>query len=174
MVTGMSLPMVMRFSLTNDDMLTAYNAQQDSICSPAARYIVVAVGCVFTFGPAIDYLCHTHARFGIIDTILLIIGLILLRAWLVVPFLRRSRIRRESGAAKTIRIIIDENSITEEAGDVPKETWEWNHVDRIVESRKGLIIYFHEGRLMWLPTRIFDGNNAREEFIALAARKDKL
>ena len=170
----MSLPLIMRFSLSNEDLITAYNAQLDHICKPLVRHIIVTIGFLLIIIPLLSLFSHIHERFGLVGTVCLILGVILLRAWFVVPVIRRFKIRHESGAVKMIRLIIDEETITEESGDIPKDVRSWTEINRIIENPKGFIIYYHDGPLMWLPTRVFEGRDALEEFLSLAGRKHKL
>lgn len=170
----MSLPLTMRFSLTNEDLLTAYNAQLDHVCKPALRYLLVALGCLGIIGPAMAYSCHFKLTFNLLDLVFIVGGVIIVRAWAFAPVIKRHKIRKESGATKMIRIIIDENAVTEESGDTPRNVREWDQIERIVETAKGFIFYFQEGPLMWLPTRVFENLESRDEFMNIAARKDKL
>jgi len=170
----MSLPLIFRFSFTNEDLLTAYNARLDYVCRPALRYSLIAAGCVFLLGPVTLFLLHCSLRFGFIDWILAIIGVVLLRAWAIAPLIRRRRIRMESGAAKTIRIIVDETSLVEETADSSRNVRGWDDVSRISDMPKGFLIYFRDGELWWLPTRIFNNIDEREEFMNLAANKGRL
>ena len=164
----------MRFSLTNEDILTAYNARLDHVCRAPLRYALVLTGFLGMLGPLALYLCHAKLGFGFMDLVYFIAGAILVRAWLIVPLIKRHRIRGEHGAARTARVIIDENGITEESGDTPKDAREWQEIDRIHETPKGFIIHFHDGALRWLPIRVFENKEALDEFLHLAARKDKL
>lgn len=164
----------MRFSLSNDDMITAYNAQLDHICKPVIRHIVATTGLLLFIVPLFLLSLHINAKFGFLDWACVLAGLILLRAWLIIPIIRRYRIRHENGAAKMIRMIIGEDTITEESGDSPKDVRGWPEIDKIVENQKGFIIYYHDGPLSWVPTRVFEGQEALEEFLSLAGRKHKL
>ncbi len=170
----MSLLLIIRFSLSNEDLITAYNAQLDHICKPFVRHAVVTVGLVLLFAPLALIALHIIAGLGFLYAVSIVLGLILLRAWLVVPFIRRWKIHNENGAAKMIRVIIDEDAITEETGDGPKDVRGWAEIDRIVENQKGIIVYFHDRPLMWLPVRIFEDRDALDEFLSLAGRKQKL
>jgi len=173
-IPTMSLPLVMRFSLSNEDLITAYNAQLDHICNPLVRHIVATIGFLLLILPLFALGSHIQSGFGFLYLLCIILGLILLRAWLITPIIRRYMIRNESGAVKMIRIIIDEEVITEESGDSPKDLRGWAEIDKIVENPKGFIIYYHDGPLMWLPIRVFEGRDALDEFLSLAGRKQKL
>jgi hypothetical protein len=173
-VPDMSLPLIMRFSLTNEDLMTAYNAQLDSVCNPYMRYTLIILGYLGVFKPVVLFLYSFKFKLEFLDIILFIIGVILLRAWAIAPMIKRFKIKRENGTAKMIRITIDENAIIEESGDTPKDVHEWTEILRIVEMPKGFIVYIHDKPLIWLPTRVFENQGTREEFIHLAARKDKL
>jgi len=170
----MSLPLTFRFDLTNEDLETAYNARLDHVCKPAFRYVLISLGCLAFFGPILAFLCRWNSSFGLIDVVFLIIGVILLRAWAIAPILNRRRIRMNSGATAIRRIIIDENNVIEESGDSPKNTRAWDEIIRIADTSKGFLIYFQDGQIWWLPTRIFSNIKEHDEFMNLAAQKGKL
>lgn len=170
----MSLPITLRFSLTNEDLLTAYNAQLDHVCKPPMRYAIIATGCLAILGPLVAFLCHIKSRLGLLDLALVSVGIVLLRAWVIAPIIKRREIHSEYGSVKMIRLIISEEAVTEESGDNAKAVHEWNEIDVIVEMPKGFIFYFHSEPLMWLPIRVFESEGTRTEFINLAGRKGKL
>lgn len=58
----MSLPLIMRFSLNNEDLLTAYNTQLDHVCKPSIRYVLITLGYLGTLRPIDKPLIWLPAR----------------------------------------------------------------------------------------------------------------
>jgi hypothetical protein len=173
-VVTMSQPLTVKFAMTNEDLLTLYDAKLDHDCKPALRYSLITIGFLMLFGPVLALVCHITRRFSAIDVIFVILGAILLRAWFVAPILRRRKISNEEGAAKIIKLMIDDNTFIEESGDTPKIVRDWQEINKIVESPKGFLIYFTDNKVSFLPTRAFENDIVREDFLNLAAKKSVL
>lgn len=89
------------------------------------------------------------------------------------PIIIRLRIQKTKN--EKLFIIFDNEQIVISFSDNNKTIRNWGELIKFIDAKKGIVFYFDDGVINWLPNRVFNNKEERDSFIAfLKNKKDEI
>ena len=82
----------------------------------------------------------------------------------VKPFWKRRHIRASVAASQEVAFEFTDNAIRIEALGVGTFNRAWDELDGTINSDEGVLIYFNDGTVNWLPRRVFPNDVTKRAF----------
>ena len=156
------------FISTTSDLLDAKEAGRTARWARAPfRLLLIVLGIVWfiagivTFNPS-----NLIGR----SIIWLLLGTGVIYYFLINPLIIRSRIKKSAGNYELV-IEFDNDRININAGDTGRFLRKWEELTSFVDAKKGIVFYFDDGIVNWLPNRVFNGKTERDKFLGFLRDK---
>ncbi len=94
-------------------------------------------------------------------------GSILLYSYFIESFVTRRRIRETNDSSQELTLEFNDDYLLTEAigkGTSKRNKREWSELADIKTAKRGVLLYFYDGDLNWLPNRVFMGTAEKAAF----------
>lgn len=165
----LSLPYAIEYTSTRSDLIQGYEAERISHRNRGDRWVLIILGWGWFILPIVTWLKifpNVRANHWWQPFIPLILGTVLLWYNVVQPFLRKRRIRVNNPASQKLRLDFLSNGIQIQAEGVGTFKRTWDELAGVVNTKKGLLIYFTDGIVNWLPQRVFQNMEAKRSLFS--------
>jgi hypothetical protein len=151
------LPYRIAFTSTREDLVQAFEAERTAVSGMRrwVRWLIVAMGCAWLLGAAAFFTGHLKDRQWWLPFIWLALGGGILWSNIVRPFMKRRHIRNTATAAQELELEFKEEGIHIEAPGVGTFDRTWEELDGARNCDEGLLVYFTDSTVDWLPRRVF-------------------
>lgn len=95
----------------------------------------------------------------------LFLGIAVVYYFAIRPYMRRSRIKKGNAPQQDLALEFHDEGIKLDISGVGDLTRKWEELVEFVDSQKGVIFYFNDGVVNWLPDRVFPDEVERNKFI---------
>ena len=152
-----------QFTSTIEDLLAAEEAERTarSVRAPF-RWVIVVFG--------VGWLTIAILAFNINKPtwqplIWAVIGGVILYFFVGKPYLKRSRIRQTNAVCQDLTLEFGDDCLKFHITGIGDFVRQWREFTSFVDTRKGILFYFTDGTVNWLPNRIFPDTAERNSFI---------
>lgn len=162
--TPLPLPYSIEYISTCDDLIEAYEGERISHRSRADRWVLIILGWGWFILPFVVWLKvfpNVRADKWWQPFIPLIMGAGLLWYNVIEPFLRKRRIRANNPTSQKLHLEFISDGIQIQAEGIGTFKRTWDEFAAVVNTKKGLLIYFTDGIVNWLPQRVFQNMEAK-------------
>lgn len=153
-----------RFTSTVSDLLEAEEAERTarSVRAPF-RWVISLLGVAWLV-TGLFTLSFSSPSWRPVAWIILGVGVLYYFA--IRPYQRRSRIRETNAPEQDIAVEFDDDCIKLEIGNVGNFARGWDELVGFIDARKGIVFYFSDGVVNWLPNRVFSDKTERDGLVA--------
>jgi hypothetical protein len=95
----------------------------------------------------------------------MLIGVLLVYFFAVKPYSKRRRIRRSNAPKEDLTLDFGDDCIKLIIGSIGVVTRKWEEFGDFADTKKGILFYFNDGIVNWLPNRVFANGNEKSNFI---------
>lgn len=157
------LPYRIAFTSTVDDLIQAFEADRTAMSrmSRWVRWLIVGMGCLWLLGAAAFYTGHLKNREWWLPIIWLFLGVSILWYNAVKPFLQRRHIRNSNAASQDLKLEFKQDGIHIEAPGTGEFDRTWNELDGATNCDEGILVYYTDGTVAWLPRRVFPNDDVK-------------
>lgn len=142
------------FVSTTQDLLEAHEAHRTAASGmrPVFRWAVIAMGVVWVLGAVLAW--------GSVDQwwlplIWLLLGSGILWRYVLKPSRVRRNIQESNSPSQPVELVFDTHRMTIDAAGVGRFEREWTELAGVRNTRMGILVYFTDGIVNWLPNRLF-------------------
>jgi hypothetical protein len=163
------LPYSIEYTSTCGDLIQGYEAERICRGSRADRWVLIILGWGWFILPFVVWLKvfpNVRADKWWQPLIPLILGAGLLWYHVAQPFLRRRRIRANNPSSQKLHLEFMDDGIQVHAEGIGSFKRTWDELAGVVNTKKGLLIYFIDGVVNWLPQRIFQSEEAKRSLFS--------
>lgn len=151
------------FTSTVKDLLEAEEAERSarSVRTPF-RWILtlLGIGWLLTGIAALDPSNLSWRPF-----VWILLGMSVLYYFILRPYQIRSQIKQHNAAEQELTLEFNDDSVQLDINGVGSFTRKWEELIDFVDAQKGIIFYFSDGVVNWLPDRVFVDKSERKKFI---------
>jgi len=167
------LPYRISFTSTNEDLIQAFEAERTAMLGMrhGVRWLIIGMGCMWLFGAVAFFSGHLKDRQWWLPIIWLALGVGILWTHVVKPWLRRRHIRQNAAAAQDLKLEFRQDGIQIEAPGVGVFNRTWEELDGARNCDEGLLVYFIDGTVDWLPRRVFPNDSTKAALHAFLLEK---
>ncbi|MGA2854155.1 MAG: hypothetical protein ABSE90_08505 [Verrucomicrobiota bacterium] len=164
------LPYRISFTSTNEDLIQAFEAEKTAVSGMrrGVRWLIIGMGWMWLFGAVAFFAGYLKDRQWWLPLIWLTLGVSILWSNVVRPFLRRRHIRETAPAAQDLTLEFTNGGIHIEAPGAGVFDRAWDELDGARNCDEGVLVYFIDGTVDWLPRRVFQNDatkNALHAFL---------
>ena len=152
-----------QFTSTVEDLLEAEEAERSARFVRAPfRWVIALLGVAWLVAGvlAFDWSNPTWR-----PVVWLFLGVGLLYYFVIRPYLQRSRIKENNAPQQNLALEFNDNCIKLGISGVGDFTREWEELVEFTDTRKGIIFYFSDGVVNWIPDRVFFDKEERNKLI---------
>lgn len=151
-----------QFTSTVEDLLEAEEAERTARSARAPfRWILALLGAVWLSAGIIAFDWSSLSWRPIVWSLL---GAGVLYCFVIRPYLRRGRIKR-GDPRQDVALKFCDDFIKIEISGFGDFTRKWEDLVEFIDARKGVIFYFNDGAVNWLPGRVFSDKRERKKFV---------
>ena len=163
------LPCRFEFTSATEDLLQAYAAERTAVSGlrSIVRWCVIGMGCAWLLGAIVFW----RKASGLQLTIWIGLGVAILWRDAVKPFLKRWEIRRTAAGPKDLVLDFTEAGIHIEVQDVGVFDRSWQELDAAIDTDEGVLVYFNDGIVNWLPRRLFQDNKSKTDLYTFLVQR---
>jgi hypothetical protein len=161
----LSLPYSIEFTSTVGDLIDAYEAKRMSRISRDYRWAYIVMGWGWFTLAIVAWLKvvpRVRADRWWQPLLPLVLGAGLLWYNLVEPIFQKRRIRADNPASQELHLDFESNGIQIQAQGIRNFKRTWDELDGVINARKGVLMFFTDGIVDWLPQRVFQ-NTAEKD-----------
>lgn len=152
-----------QFTSTVKDLLEAEEAERTARSARAPfRWVLIFVGFAWLVSGVIAFDWHSPSWRPFIW---LLLGVGVLYCFVLKPYLRRNQIIRNNEPYQNVILEFHDNSIKLQIDGVGNFVRSREELVEVVDASKGVIFYFSDGVVSWLPNRVFSNSDDRNKFI---------
>ncbi|CAG1066576.1 hypothetical protein BAC1_02198 [uncultured bacterium] len=153
-----------QFSSINKDLMDAHKAERTFSLGMRAffRWLIAMYGAVSV---SLSLVALDFNKSILQQSLSLIFGLVLLYFFAVKPVLKRFSIKRNNASSQEITLVFTDDYLRIQISGLAEITRQWDEFSGFNESNKGILFYFTDGIVNWLPNRAFFDNAERTKFI---------
>lgn len=153
-----------QFTSTVEDLLEAEEAERTARTARAPfRWFVVLFGFAWVL---LGLLAFDFSNPSWRPLIWLLIGSAIIYYFAVRPYLRRKKIRINNDPQQNLVLEFYDDCIKVEGGGSDRLTRRWDELLEFLDTPKGVLFYFNDGFISWLPRRVLpEGKDAHNAFI---------
>lgn len=152
-----------RFVSTIQDLLEAEEAERTARLFRAPfRWIIILLGVLWLLAGIFTF---DASNLSWRPIVWLLLGVGVIYYFVAKPYLRRRKIRLNNSSQQELVLAFYDDCITIEAGATGSFTRSWNEFLTFIDTPKGIIFYFDDGVVSWLPKRLLPTQEEREVFI---------
>ena len=148
------LPYRISFTSTREDLVQAFEAERTAVTGMrrGVRWGIIGMGWMWLLGGVVFW--H-HTRQWWLPLIWLALGVSILWCNVARPFMKRRHIRKTAAASQELTLEFKDDGIHIEAPGVGTFDRTWEELDGTRNCDEGLLVYFTDGTVDWLPRRVF-------------------
>jgi hypothetical protein len=152
-----------QFTSTVEDLLEAEEAERTARSVRASfRWLIVIFGVAWLVIGVIAFDFNKPVWRPIVWVL---IGLGILYFFAIKPYFTRSRIKQNNAARQDLILEFDDDSLRLQISGVGSFTRRWEEFTGFTDTNKGILFYFSDGIVNWIPNRVFSGTSERNNFI---------
>jgi MFS family permease len=152
-----------QFTSTLEDLLEAEKVDRYSTSiSVRFHWVVTLFGLALVSAGIVNLYM---AKYGWRPILWLAVGFGILYSFAIRPRLRRSRIRKTNSPRQDVTLEFSDDCLRLEVSGSGEFVRGWDELIRIDAAGKGVLFYFSDGIVNWLPDRIFADTVERSNFI---------
>jgi hypothetical protein len=153
------------FTSTTRDLLDAYTAHVTMATGmrPFFRWVMALFGVLYV-ALFFDELFSPSAEGTWQPYVWLSLGSWLSWRNLVRPLLEQRKIRKQNPPTQQITVRFDPDGIQIDVHDVDFFHRKWNELQTVQTAHKGILLYFMDGAVNWLPHRIHSSETEKQQF----------
>ncbi len=153
------------FTSTLNDLLDAEEADATRTAGRRSlRWVVAGIGAGGVFS-AIHQLSTSHVGWYSIAG--LVVGSYIVYSSVLVTYVRRRRIRRDNPPSVDIALRFGEGGVQVELVGYGTYERKWTELVKFADAAKGVLLYFDDGTVNWLPNRIFRDKAEKRALLGL-------
>lgn len=158
-----------QFTSTVEDLLEAEEAERTARLARAPfRWIIASLGVAWLVAGVLAF-DWSNPSWRPIVWLLLGAGVIY---YLVVrPYLWRSRIKENNTPEQALALEFHDDCLKLAVSGIGEFTRKWEELVKFIVARKGVIFYFSDGAVNWIPDRVFADGEERNSFIEFIQRR---
>ncbi len=161
-----------RFISTVKDLLEAEEAERIARLFRAPfRWMVILLGAVWL---SVGMFTFDFSNLSWRPVVSLLLGVGIIYYFVAKPYLSRRKIRRNNALQQELVLEFYDDCIKIEAEDAGCFTRGWDELLTFIDTPKGIIFYFEDGAVSWLPERLFVAQEERQAFIEFLQEHQKL
>lgn len=152
-----------QFVSTVEDLLEAEEAERTYRSARAPfRWIIALLGVAWlTMGVlAFDWSTPSWR-----PVVWLFLGVGVIYYFVVKPYARRNRIRKSNARQQDVAIEFYDEIIKISISGIGDFTRKWEDLVEFIDTHKGIIFYFSDGVVNWIPERVLSDKEERNKFI---------
>ena len=155
--TDFRLPYRIKFTSTREDLVQAFETERRAVSGMRrwVRWLIVAMGCAWLLGAVAFFTGYLKDRQWWLPFIWLALGVSILWSNVARPFMKRQHIRKTATASQELELEFKDDGIHIEAPGVGVFDRTWEELDGARNCDEGLLVYFTDGTVDWLPRRVF-------------------
>ena len=155
--TDFRLPYRINFTSTREDLVQAFETERTAVSGMRrwVRWLIVAMGCAWLLGAAAFFTGHLKDRQWWLPIIWLVLGVSILWSNVVRPFMKRRHIRETAASSQELKLEFTQDGIHIEAPGAGVFDRTWDELDGVRSCDEGMLVYFTDGSVDWLPRRVF-------------------
>ncbi|OGT20134.1 MAG: hypothetical protein A2V90_06695 [Gammaproteobacteria bacterium RBG_16_57_12] len=152
-----------QFTSTVEDLLEAEEAERSSRSVRAPfRWVAVAFGVTWL---VIGIVAFDFTKLSWRPIVWILLGIGILYFFAIKPYLKRSRIKKNNAPRQDLTLEFGDDCLKFEISDVGNFTRRWEELAGFVDTDKGILFYFNDGIVNWIPNRVFADKAERDNFI---------
>ena len=152
-----------QFTSTVEDLLEAEEAERTARSARAPfRWIIALLGVAWLVAGVLAFdWSNPNWR----PIVWLFLGIGVIYYFIVRPYLRRSRIKENNASRRNIDLEFYDDYMKFEISGVGEFTRKWEELVECIDTPKGIIFYFRDGVVNWIPDRVFADGEERKRFV---------
>lgn len=152
-----------QFTGTVEDLLEAEEAERTARSARAPfRWVVALLGIAWLVAGVIAF---DWSNLSWRPVVWILLGIGVLYYFVIRPYLRRSRIKESNAPKQDLVLEFHDDCIKLGISGVGDFTRKWEELVEFIDARKGIIFYFSDGVVNWIPDRVFTDKGERNKFI---------
>ncbi len=167
--SGFCLPCRFEFTSTTEDLLRAYDTERRVVSGlrPVVRWCIVAMGCAWLGG--VIYFWKDASTLQLV--LWYALGTGILWKFVLKPFFKRREIRSTADGSRHVVLNLTEDGLSAEVQDEGDFERSWSELSAAINTDEGVLIYFDDNTVNWLPRRIFPSDKHKTDLHAFLARR---
>jgi YcxB-like protein len=155
------LPYSIEFISTREDLVQAFEAERTATSGMrrAVRWCIVGMGWLWLAGAVCFWTKASRSQL----IIWLSLGVAIIWSNVMKPFFKRWRIRTTAPASQKLGVEITEDGIHIEADGGGAFSRTWDELDGVIDCDEGILVYFTDRIVNWLPRRVFTDSKTKAE-----------
>jgi YcxB-like protein len=168
-LSGPSATPLFKYQFTSavEDLLDAEEAERSRSIRKPVRSAIVVLGALWLGTGIVVFATTPDWR----AAVWIALGAVVIYKFVVKPHSRRRRIRTGNAASQGVSLEFDNDSLRMEVAGVGSFTRQWDQLTAVADSPKGVLVFFTDGIVNWLPSRVFGGPTERQQFIDFARNR---
>lgn len=152
-----------QFTSTVEDLLEAEEAERTARSARAPfRWLIALLGVAWLVAGVFAF---DWSNLSWRPVVWLLLGVGVIYCFIFRTYLRRSRIKENNAPQQDIALEFHDDYMKLEISSVGEFTRKWEELVEFIDARKGIIFYFSDGVVNWIPDRVFADGEERNRFI---------
>ncbi len=151
-----------KYQLTStiQDLLDAEKADRSerSVHAPF-RWIIILLGIAWLVIGVI-----TLRSPNLKSVLWILLGVLTLYFFAVKPYIKRKRITKNNSVSQDLILEFNEDRLILKIKDTGEFIRQWEELNSFVDTNKGILFYFNDGVVNWLPNRVFANGSEKDTF----------
>lgn len=153
-----------KFTTTVDDLLTAENESRSAqFARTSFCWVTSSFGMILIVSGILSYIFYNQ---NLKPIIWICIGYFIIYYFFIKIYTYRNKVKRNNYQKQDISIEFYNNYINIHSDNNGNLIRRWENLIEFVELKKGIIFYFDDGVINWLPNRVFLDKQEQADFIA--------
>jgi len=162
------LPYRIAFTSTREDLIQAFDAERTAVSGMrrGVRWIIIGMGWAWLLGAVLSMFYSQKSSNGWQPVVWLLLGVAILWNEVFKPFWKRRHIRNTAPIAQGLLLDFTEDGIRIDAQGVGTFNRNWDELDGTTNCDEGILVYFTDGTVDWLPRRVFPNDATQKALYA--------
>ncbi len=157
-----------QFTSTVEDLLEAEEAERTGRLARAPfRWVIVLLGVAWLVAGVLAFDWSNPSWRPIVWMLL---GTGVIYYFIIKSYFRRRQIKEYNASQQDLVLEFHDTYIKLEVSGVDEFTRKWEDLVEFINARKGIIFYFSDGVVNWIPNRVFADREERNRFINFVQR----
>ncbi len=157
-----------QFTSTVEDLLEAEEAERTARSARVPfRWVIALLGVTWLVA---GVLAFDWSNPSWRPVVWLLLGTGVIYYFVVRPYLRRNRIKENNAPEQDLALEFHDDYMKLEVSGVGEFTRKWEELVEFIDARKGVIFYFSDGVVNWVPDRVFADGEERNRFVEFIQR----
>lgn len=127
------------------------------------RWVIVVMGVTWL---VIDVIAFDLNNLDLRPIMWTFLGIGIFYYFVLRPQLKRNRIKRNNTIQQNVILEFDDYCIKSEMSGIGNFTRKWEELISFADTHKGVLFYFSDEVVNWIPNRVFSSNTERNNFIS--------